>query len=96
MPRGGAHFSTEELVRVLSHYDIGVIQNVKSLSAGNRRAPKLVIISEQGKFLLKRRPRGRDDLYRVAFAHAVQSHLAQQENVKVSPRSIEAESVIRT
>ncbi|MHC4508209.1 MAG: phosphotransferase [Planctomycetota bacterium] len=36
----------------------------------------MVVISEQGKFLLKRRPRGKDDLYRVAFAHAVQAHLA--------------------
>ena len=76
MPRGGAHFSSEELVRVLSHYDIGVILKAESLSGGNRRAPKMVIISEQGKFLLKRRPRGKDDLYRVAFAHAVQNHLA--------------------
>jgi len=76
MPRGGAHFSTEELVRVLSHYDIGIILQVKPLSGGSRRAPKMVLISEQGKFLLKRRPKGKDDLYRVAFAHAVQSHLA--------------------
>ncbi len=78
MPRGGAHFSTEELVRVLSHYDIGVILQVKPLSGGNMRAPKMAIVSEQGKFLLKRRPKGKDDLYRVAFAHAVQSHLAAQ------------------
>ena len=76
MPRGGAHFSSEELVRVLSHYDVGVIHQIKSLSGGNPRAPKMVVVSEQGKFLLKRRPRGKDDLYRVAFAHAVQSHLA--------------------
>jgi Ser/Thr protein kinase RdoA (MazF antagonist) len=78
MPRGGAHFSSEELVRVLSHYDIGVILQLKPLSGGNRRAPKMVIISEQGKFLLKRRPKGKDDLYRVAFAHAVQSHLVEK------------------
>ena len=76
MPRGGAHFSSEELVRVLSHYDVGVIHQIKSLSGGNLRAPKMVVVSEQGKFLLKRRPRGKDDLFRVAFAHAVQSHLA--------------------
>ncbi len=76
MPRGGAHFSTEELVRVLSHYDIGIILQVKPLSGGNKRAPKMAIVSEQGKFLLKRRPKGKDDLYRVAFAHAVQNHLA--------------------
>jgi len=78
MPRGIAHFSTEELVRVLSHYDIGIILQVKPLSGGNTRAPKMAIVSEQGKFLLKRRPKGKDDLCRVAFAHAVQSHLAAQ------------------
>ena len=77
MPRAGAHFSTEELVCVLSHYDVGVIVQIRPLSGGNRRAPKMVVVSEQGKFLLKRRPRGRDDLYRVAFAHAVQAHLAE-------------------
>jgi homoserine kinase type II len=79
MPRGGAHFSSEELAQVLSHYDIGVIHQVKHLTAGNRRAPKMVIISEQGKFLLKRRPKGKDDLYRVNFAHAVQTHLAGKD-----------------
>ena len=76
MGRGGSHFSSEELVKVLSHYDIGVIDQVKPLSGGNRRAPKMVFISEQGKFLLKRRPRGKDDLYRVSLAHSVQKHLA--------------------
>ncbi|MHC4439700.1 MAG: phosphotransferase enzyme family protein [Planctomycetota bacterium] len=78
MPRGGAHFSSEELVRVLSHYDVGIVHQIKPLSGGNRRAPKMVVVSEQGKFLLKRRPRGKDDLYRVAFAHAVQQHLAEK------------------
>jgi len=78
MPRGGAHFASEELVRVLSHYEIGVIHKVCSLTGGNRRAPKMVFVSEKGKFLLKRRPRGKDDLYRVAFAHAVQGHLARR------------------
>ncbi len=79
MPRGGAHFSSEELAKVLSHYDVGVIHQVKPLAAGNRRAPKMVILSERGKFLIKRRPRGKDDLYRVAFAHAVQIRLAEKK-----------------
>lgn len=78
MPRGGAHFSSEEASSVLSHYDIGVIHQLKPLSAGNRRAPKMVVSSDRGKFLLKRRPRGKDDFYRVAFAHAVQTHLAKR------------------
>lgn len=77
MPRGGANFSSEELVRVLSHYDIGIVHRVKPLTAGNRRAPKVIVTADKGVFLLKRRPRGRDDLQRVAFAHAVQQHLAQ-------------------
>jgi len=78
MPRGGANFSSEELVRVLSHYDVGIVHRVKPLTAGNRRAPKMVITADKGVFLLKRRPRGRDDLQRVAFAHAVQQHLASR------------------
>ena len=79
MPRGGAHFSSEELAQVISHYDIGVIHQAKPLSAGNRRAPKMVITSERGKFLLKRRPKGKDDLYHVAFAHAIQARLSETE-----------------
>ncbi len=78
MPKGGAHFSSEELVLVLNHYDVGLIHQVKPLYAGNKRAPKVVVVSEQGKFLLKRRPKGKDDFYRVAFAHAVQTHLAKK------------------
>jgi len=76
MPRGGANFASEELVRVLSHYDVGVVHRVRSLPAGNRRAPKVIVHADKGTFLLKRRPRGRDDMNRVAFAHAVQRHLA--------------------
>ncbi len=75
MPRGGAHFSSEELACVLSYYDMGIILQVKPLSGGNKCAPKMAIVSEQGKYLLKRRPKGKDDLYRVTFAHAVQSYL---------------------
>lgn len=76
MPRGGAHFSSEELACVLSYYGIGIILQVKPLCGGNKRAPKMAIVSEQGKYLLKRRPKGKDDLYRVTFAHAVQNCLA--------------------
>ncbi len=78
MPRGGANFSSEELVRVLSHYDVGIVHRVKPLTVGNRRAPKVIVTADKGVFLLKRRPRGRDDLERVTFAHAVQQHLARR------------------
>ncbi|MEN6424439.1 MAG: phosphotransferase [Phycisphaerales bacterium] len=78
MPRGGAHFSSEELVRVLSRYDVGIVHQVKPLSVGNSKAPKVVIVAEKGTYLLKRRPKGRDDLERVDFAHAVQKVLSAQ------------------
>jgi len=74
----GARFSSRELAQVLSHYDVGKIQDVEPLSGGNKAAPKMIVTSSKGKFLLKRRPKGKDDLYRVAFAHAVQNHLAQR------------------
>ena len=78
MARGGAHFTSEELAEILACYDIGRIKKVETLSAGNRRAPKKIILSDRGKFLLKRRPKGKDDVYHVAFAHAVQLYLEEK------------------
>jgi Ser/Thr protein kinase RdoA (MazF antagonist) len=46
---------------------------------GSRKAPKLLIVSEQGKFLLKRRARGKDDPFKVAFTHALQLHLVNKQ-----------------
>ncbi len=79
MPRSGAHFASHELARVLSHYAVGVIHQVKSVNAGHTRAPKVMIISDQGKFLLKRHPKGKDDLARINFSHAVQAYLAEKD-----------------
>lgn len=72
-------FSAEELAVVLSHYDIGIIESVTEYPRGSRKAPKLLITSQQGQFLLKRRARGKDDPFKVAFAHALQLHLAQRQ-----------------
>ncbi len=88
MSKGGAHFTSQELALVLSHYDIGIIQHIKPLISGNRRAPKQIVVSDTGKYLLKRRAKGKDDHYRVAFAHAVQNHL-KDKNFPV-PRLIPA------
>ncbi len=63
-------------MRVLSRYDIGIVHQVRPLSVGNSRAPKVVVAAEKGTYLLKRRPRGRDDVERVGLAHAVQKQLA--------------------
>jgi Ser/Thr protein kinase RdoA (MazF antagonist) len=72
-------FSAEELAIVLSHFDIGIIDSIVEFPRGSRKAPKLLVISEQGKFLLKRRARGKDDPYKVAFCHALQLYLAGKQ-----------------
>jgi Ser/Thr protein kinase RdoA (MazF antagonist) len=74
----GARFTSEELADVLSRYDIGKVRKVTRLVGGSRDTHKLVVTTTQGKFLLKRRLQDKDEVYRVAFAHAVQSQLAKQ------------------
>lgn len=78
-PSGRDTFGTGELAIVLSHFDIGTIQTLQEFPRGSRRAPKLLITADQGRFLLKRRAKGRDDPYKVAFCHAIQLHLAQRQ-----------------
>ena len=72
-------FAAEELAIILSHYDIGVIDSIVEFPKGSRKAPKLLIVSDQGKFLLKRRARGKDDPFKVAFCHAIQLNLAAKQ-----------------
>jgi homoserine kinase type II len=72
------HFGRDELAEVLSHYDIGVIRSAKEFSRGSRRAPKLLLETPRGRFLLKRRAAGRNDPGKVAFSHALLAHLQAQ------------------
>jgi Ser/Thr protein kinase RdoA (MazF antagonist) len=71
-------FDAQELAIVLSHYELGVIEQLRVFPRGSRRSPKLRIKSKQGEFLLKRRAPGQDDPYRVAFAHDLQLHLGRR------------------
>ncbi|MHC4415697.1 MAG: phosphotransferase enzyme family protein [Planctomycetota bacterium] len=70
-------FDAPELAVVLSHYDLGIIEQIRAYPRGSRRAPKVRITARGGEFLLKRRAPGRDDPYRVAFAHSLQLYLAE-------------------
>src|SRR5438045_6303474 len=72
-------FAADELAIVLSHFDIGVIEDIKEFPRGSRKAPKLLVATEQGKFLLKRCARGKDEAFKVAFCHALQLHLAAKQ-----------------
>ncbi|KPK81961.1 MAG: hypothetical protein AMJ81_10195 [Phycisphaerae bacterium SM23_33] len=69
-------FGAAELATCLSHYDTGIIHSIEEFPRGSRRAPKVVIKCERGKFLFKRRAHGKEDLQKVAFTHHVQLHLA--------------------
>jgi len=68
-------FETEELEEVLTRYDAGEVKMVRPLAGGQRNVPKVVVVAERGKFLLKRKNKRKNILARIAFAHAVQTHL---------------------
>lgn len=73
-----ARFDAAELAVALSHYDLGVIESITDFPRGSRRSPKVGIVSERGKFLLKRRSLGRIQTDRIRFTHEVLYHLIGQ------------------
>ena len=79
----GAHgrqvFAGDELAIVLSHFDVGTIEAIQEFPRGSRKAPKLILRTDTGLYLLKRRARGKDDPFKVAFCHSLQMHLADQQ-----------------
>jgi Ser/Thr protein kinase RdoA (MazF antagonist) len=75
MPKQRPSFSPDELVYILSHYSIGIIHKLEPLQAGNLNTPKVVISSEKGRFLLKRRPKATSKPERIALSHSVQRRL---------------------
>mgnify|MGYP006269697349 CR=1 FL=1 len=72
-------FDAFELAVVLSHYDLGIIESIQEFPRGSRKAPKLLLRADTGSYLLKRRARGKDDPYKVAFCHGLQLHLADRQ-----------------
>ncbi len=69
-------FTSQELAIVLSHYDLGIVHGAAEFPRGSHASAKIVVNTDRGKYLVKRRPRGKDDPFRVAFAHALQNYLA--------------------
>lgn len=76
MPVSAARFSSEEVEEVIGLYDVGSVERTMALSGGSREVPKMVVVTDKGKFLLKRRPMGKAHRIHIDFAHAVQMHLA--------------------
>lgn len=75
---GYDRFATGELAIVCSNYDLGRIHSVREFRRGSRQAPKVVMETSAGMVLIKRRSPGKASAAHIAFAHAVQSHLAQR------------------
>lgn len=67
----------QDLVIVLSQYDIGKIERLSDYKKGSRRAAKMLITASKGSFLLKRRAIIKDVKQQVAVAHSVQRHLSE-------------------
>ncbi len=63
--------SQREIDQVLSNYALGTVHSVAELAAGSVYSPKVIIESDRGRFLLKRRARGLDLPAVVAFSHEV-------------------------
>jgi Ser/Thr protein kinase RdoA (MazF antagonist) len=76
---GHLKFDRYELPQVLSNWDIGVIEKLKEFPRGSRKAPKLLIKAGKGTYLLKRRAKGKDDAFKVAFCHELQHYLASKQ-----------------
>src|SRR5215813_62810 len=78
-----------EAAAVCSHYDLGVVHEVRRFRRGSGHSPKVLLKTSKGLFLLKRRggggaggptggeaPQGRADPHRVAISHEAQLYLA--------------------
>lgn len=78
-PRERATFDAAELAVVLSHYDLGTIESVTEFPRGSHRSPKVGIVCQRGKFLLKRRTLDRRHPDRLRFLHDVHDYLVRQD-----------------
>lgn len=72
------HMEADELRRVLTHWDLGEVSSIQELRLGSSRAPKVVIESDSGSYLLKRLAHQRTDPDRIAFQHRL--HRALQSS----------------
>lgn len=68
-------FDSGELAVALSHYDLGVIESITVLQRGSSQSPKVGLVCERGKFVLKRRSGVAVSSDRIELSHRVGDHL---------------------
>lgn len=70
-----ARFSLPEVTEVLARFDLGPVRRATEYPAGSRKAPKLLLETDAGRFLLKRRAIARHPLPRMRFGQSLQRTL---------------------
>jgi Ser/Thr protein kinase RdoA (MazF antagonist) len=70
-----ARFTLPEVTEVLARFELGPIRRATEYPAGSRKAPKLLLETEAGRFLLKRRAIARHPLPRIRFGQELQRTL---------------------
>ncbi len=71
-------FTPEELNAVLDRYELGELKKARAFPKGAHAAAKVVLITDHGKYMLKRLPRTAGDGDRVGFSHELQRFLADR------------------
>ena len=71
MPLSRQQLNQREIDAVLSNFSLGKVHSVTELAKGSVYSPKVIIESDRGRLLLKRRARGLDIPVLVAFSHEV-------------------------
>ena len=62
---------------MLSHFDLGIIESITEFAKGSRKSPKVGIVCERGRFLLKRRANELAQPARIRFGHGLQRCLIE-------------------
>lgn len=68
----------DQISEVLHYYDLGPIRSARTYPRGSRSSPKVLLETESGRYLLKRRAPNRANPQRIAFCHAMILHLRQR------------------
>lgn len=76
--RARVKFDATEVATVLSRYDLGVVHSAREVKRGSGRSPKILLKTERGAFVLKKRAPGRDEPARIRLTHTIQRLLAKR------------------
>ncbi len=68
-----------EIAAACARYDLGAIREIRHLPRGSALAPKAVLATGRGTFVLKRRAASRSREEDIGFSHAIQSRLAAHQ-----------------